>query len=237
MQKSVRELENAHEGADIWIIAAGASMNYVEPSFFDNKITIGVNRVFRKFDCDYIITKDSRGFEQIKSISSSDTKLVLSKHESGNLYQGLNHVDFEHYIFEHPPKPNEQPMLQEIKKGKHRLVVSYSTITSALHLAAVMGAKNIMICGHDCGTIDGEATITDYYGEVKPHQKTEAKYVQWLGLIEEHTIAVADTIKREFGCNVHSLNPFVNFNLEGHSYHPSRASMMLKRDLRTREDK
>lgn len=234
MQKRIKELDNLHEGKDIWIIAAGASMNYVEPSFFENKITIGVNRVFRKFECDYVITKDSRGFEQIKDISSADTKLILSKHESGNLYQGLNHVDFEHYIFEHPPKPNEQPMLNEIKKGKHRLVVSYSTITSAVHFAAILGAKNIMIAGHDCGTIDGESTISGYYGEVKPHQKTEDKYVQWLGLIEEHTIAVCEAVKNEYGCNVHSLNPFVNFNLEGHNYAPSRMSIMLKRNLRSK---
>ena len=52
MNKSITELRNIHKGQDIWIIGAGSSMDYVDPSFFENKITIGVNQMFQYFPCE-----------------------------------------------------------------------------------------------------------------------------------------------------------------------------------------
>jgi len=76
----VAAFKGIHEGKDIWIIAAGPSMNYVDNSFFVNKITIGVNRVAMKFDCDYLVAKDGRGFEIISELINLKTKVILSKH-------------------------------------------------------------------------------------------------------------------------------------------------------------
>jgi len=47
-RRSLAELKNRHAGADIWLIAAGASMDFVDPDFFDGKITVGVNAVHRR---------------------------------------------------------------------------------------------------------------------------------------------------------------------------------------------
>lgn len=232
MRKTIDELKEVHGGQDIWILAAGASMNYVKPSFFDNKITIGVNRVCKAFRCDYVIAKDGRGFKEILSSIDYNTKLVLSKHESGNLHQNLNSVDFEHFIFEHPAKPREEPQLDCIKKESSQIVVSYSTITSAIHFAAFLGAKNIMICGHDCGTLDGDSTITEYYKNIKPQQGTENAYVSWLSLIENHTVTVCNRLQKEYDCNIHSLNPFINLNLEGHKYEPSNKGIKFQRNTK-----
>lgn len=231
MQKKIDELRDIHKGKDIWVIAAGASMNYVNPSFFENKITVGVNRVCKNFKCDYVVAKDGRGFKKILSSLEKNNKLVLSKHESGNLHQNLNNVEFEHFIFEHPAKPNEDPILECIIKESSQIVVSYSTITSAIHFAAFLGAKNIIICGHDCGTIDGDSTIKNYYGEIAPVQGTESQYVHWLSKIENHTVAVCHTIQLQYGCNIHSLNPFINFGLEGHTYIPSNKGIKFQRKL------
>jgi len=222
---NVKELKNIHTGADIWILAAGPSLNYVKNDFFDNKVTIGVNRVCNFFTCDYVVAKDGRGFGKIKeSLNGKDTKIVLSQHESGNLWQPKNSLDIPHYTFEHPPKPAEAPDLDCIRNKEDKIVVSYSTITSAIHLAAYMGAKNIIICGHDCGTIDNKSTIDEYYSEIKPHQGSVQGYVNWLSEIENHTTAVSQVLMDTYGVNIHSLNPFINFNLEGHSYNPSKKS-------------
>ena len=40
VNKSIKELKDIHTGQDIWIIGAGSSMDFVDPSFFDNKICI-----------------------------------------------------------------------------------------------------------------------------------------------------------------------------------------------------
>jgi hypothetical protein len=229
--KNIVEFKDCHLGKDIWVVASGPSMNYINPEFFTNKITIGVNRVCMKFDCDYLVAKDGRGFSAISNSISDETKIVLSKHESGNLHQNINTYDGEHWLFEHPAKPQEKPDLSCINKESDKIVVSYSTITSAIHLAAYMGASNIMICGHDCGTIDGNSTISNYYKDIKPHQGSEQGYISWLSQIENHTSAVCHTITRNYGCNIHSLNPFINFNLEGHRYTPSNKGKIFQRKL------
>ena len=36
----IDSLKNKHVGSDIWVLGSGASLNYVEPSFFENKICI-----------------------------------------------------------------------------------------------------------------------------------------------------------------------------------------------------
>ena len=33
MQKSITELKNKHAGCDIWVLASGASMNFIDNSF------------------------------------------------------------------------------------------------------------------------------------------------------------------------------------------------------------
>ena len=38
-------------------------------------------------------------------------------------------------------------------------MVSRSTVTSAIHLAAYMSAKNIILVGHDCGFINNKSNI------------------------------------------------------------------------------
>lgn len=237
MRKTIDILKNKHKDQDIWVIAAGASMNYIDPCFFDNKITIGVNRVCKNFKCDYIIAKDSRGFKEILRTTSQDAKLVLSKHENGNPHQVLNHIDCEHYIFEHSDKPKEEPRLEFIKKESSKIIVSYSTITSAIHFAAFLGAKNIIICGHDCGTIDGESTISGYYENLSPIQGSDNEYIKWLSGIENQTVSVCSIIEREYGCNIHSLNPFINLGLEGHIYDPSNKKTKFQRNLRKRSKK
>lgn len=229
--KKVNEFKNIHSGKDIWIIAAGSSMNFIDPTFFDNKITIGINRVCMKFNCDYLVAKDGRGFKTIKNVISDKTKIVLSKHESGNLHQNINTFDGDCWIFEHPAKPREKPDTSCIKKNSDKIVVSYSTITSGIHLAAYMGAANIMICGHDCGTIDGVSTLDDYYKNIRQHHGSDQAYVRWLSQIENDTALVCETLKRIYNCNIHSLNPFINLNLEGHDYEPSNKGFLYQRKI------
>ena len=58
MYKNISELKNKYKGEDIWIVLAGSSMNYVSDSFFENKIVLGANQVYKHYSCDYIVMKD-----------------------------------------------------------------------------------------------------------------------------------------------------------------------------------
>ena len=46
--KHLKQFKNIHVGKDIYVIASGKSVDYIDETFFNNKITIGMNQVFKK---------------------------------------------------------------------------------------------------------------------------------------------------------------------------------------------
>lgn len=225
LPKPISLLRDKHVGEDIYIIAAGASAGLIDPSFFAGKTTIGVNRVFVKFPCTYAIFKEFANTEYEQELIESGATPITAQWDSGNIRQGKmrrNLMIFkrpEYYFYEHLENTRELVDLAVIDPKSDKLVVSYSTITSAIHLAAYMGARNIILVGHDCGLLDGQAVFDGYYKDMSVSPwNSSTEYAAWLNQIEAQTIAVRDVVKDKFGPNVISLNPFVNFGLEGHQY-------------------
>ena len=220
MNKSITALKNIHKGADIYVIASGASLDHIDPSFFENKITVGVNQVYRKFKCSYLVRKEA---SHIKESIDTGSKVICSLWDSGDITKGKKKKNTQGnenlpiYIFDH--NENRHTQIDFSIVGSDKIIVSYSTITSALHVAAYMGAKNIILIGHDCGLINGKFVFEGYYKGIHetPWKKWE-DYVNWLKVIEQQTVSTKQALKSKYGCNIYSLNPFINFNLEGNSF-------------------
>lgn len=213
--KPISELKNRHAGQDIWIIAAGASLNHVDPAFFAGKIAIGLNQVFKKFPCSYLVRKESMFSAEA---FATGIPLILSKHDTGSHRGPLNSVPGPAYYFDHPD--NVGVPLDCITPTGDQIIVSASTITSAMHVAAYMGAANILLCGHDCGTLDGKAAFDNYYqpGELERAAERGHIYCKWLRDIECQSILVRDRLREVYGCRIYSLNPFIGLGIEGHRY-------------------
>lgn len=210
--KPIGDLKDIHKGYDIYVVASGASAGYIEPSFFDNKFVIGVNQVWKRFNnLDYVVSKDANSLVlTLGAAKLMGIKSIVSKHDCGTLT--LSHNSGADYYFEHLDNEREKIDLSVV--GTDKIVVSYSTITSAIHIAAYMGAANIIIVGHDCGKLDGKLNMPGY-----PESPMGAKfYSDFVGQIEPSTIQLRARIKEVYGCNLYSLNPFVNFGIEGHKY-------------------
>jgi hypothetical protein len=211
--KNITELKNIHEGYDIYIVAAGASAGYIDPSFFDNKIAIGVNQVYKRFpNVDYVVRKEAVWNDAaLEAAKSFGFKLITSRYSCGTLSYPIN--EGADYIFEHSDNKLKTIDLSVI--GTDKIVVSYSTITSAIHIAAYMGAANIIIVGHDCGLLDGAANFPGYNAPIAGM----SFYRNFLTEIEPQTLALREKLKEVYGVNIYSLNPFINFGLEGHEYY------------------
>lgn len=215
------QLKNKHKGEDAYIIGSGASLDYYDKSFFNNKLTIGVNRVSKFVKCQYNVHKDERGFvEAVKYLEESPT-LIISEHQFGFLRQPKNKLNIEHdyYYFTHGHNPHKKGIkINPRMIGNDKIIVSSSTITSAIHIGAYMGAKNIILVAHDCGTINGKINADGYSEIVKPLEG-ETRYDKFVkSEIENDTLVLRQWIKANYGCNVVSLNPFINFGLEGNKY-------------------
>lgn len=214
MARSITYLRNQYSGDDCYIVAAGASAGYISPSFLLGKLAIGVNEVYTRFPrLPYFIRKEAVGMEECANhIHPHGGQLIASKYNCGSKSCGLNKTDQADYIFEH--EENALTSIDFSVLGDDRLIVSYSTITSAIHLAAYMGAYNIILIGHDCGTLDGKPNFEGY----PKATGGQDFYLRWITEIEPQTIMVKQEIMNHYQCNIYSLNPFINFGLEGHRY-------------------
>ena len=224
MNKSITELKNIHKGEDIWIIGAGSSMNYVDSSFFENKICISVNHMYEFFPCQYVVGRDLMDPVRWDSTVSDLLNNSTIKFLYSILHQGHgipNDVPLSDNFYSFESGINEDVRGLECI-GTDSMVAIRTTQNTCIHIAAYMGAKNIMICGKDEGRLDGNLY---YDGYVKPHW-TDAEHWKgiehWLYLTSKNTMMVRDRVKEVYGCNIYSLNPFINFKLEGHKYEPTR---------------
>lgn len=215
--KGIRELRNKHQGEDIWVVASGPSTGFVEPGFFANKVTIGVNRVWSRLVPNYLVIKEHTILPEALSYG---VPVVCSRYHCGNTRYAFNPGpatrpgDGELYWFEHVN--NELTRMDlDVVGDLDKLVVSYSTITSAIHLAAYMGAANILLVGHDCGKLDGQV---NYPGYGRPLIDKDNFYEQFIRDIEPQTLALREKLAEVYGCRIYSLNPFLNLGMEGHRY-------------------
>ena len=217
-KKNIINFKNCHKNKDIYVIASGKSIDFIDNSFFKDKILIGINQVYKKIQCNYLVRKEQKLIDQIIKDNPNITHFIsqydcgIGKKNNVNIYSD-NVVIYEHNI-------NKEIVPTNLPKDG-QLLVSWSTITTGLHLAAYMGAKNIILIGHDCGTINGEANFLGYHTDSSykiAHKNGKEDYIKWLKNIESGTLKVRKLLKEKYKCNIYSINPFINFGLEGNIY-------------------
>ena len=214
MIKDITGFKDKHKGTDIWVIGSGPSLEYINPSFFDDKITIGLNSVVERLPkIKYSCVHHFAGLEpSIKAGVPTITRTFE--------WWGENH---KRQMIEDWGRG--RPLIREaqnlfvynhlcvIKDGwgamtppDGMIAVYHNATTPGMSFAEYLGAKNIILCGIDCGNIDGQENIKGYYKSLAPY----AAY--------EEEISRMANILRIKGIGVYSLNPFINLGLEGHRF-------------------
>lgn len=222
--KMLSELKNKHQEKDIWCLAAGSSMDFIDPSFFKNKIVIGTNQVYKKFPCTYVLMKDlkesPRFTRSVEEVKLKNIPLIYSKYHAGHYSSGLNETDYKNsYVYNHAD--NRADLQEHLKViGTEVMVAKRSSITSCMNIAAYMGAKNIIICGVDCGTINGNTYFKNYTEKDWKSGGNDSGIKNWIAATDSINISIRDQICKKYNCNIYSLNPFINFKLDGNKYSP-----------------
>jgi hypothetical protein len=221
--RDLLEFKNIHKGEDIYVLASGKSVDFIDNTFFNNKIVIGVNQVYKKVECKYLLRKEQKYIKEIIDNNGKSIHFISFGDYGGNNTNNIKYIkqisyDKKDNIVLYPHIVNKHSIPQNLPDNDI-LVTSYSTITTAIHLAAYMGASNIILIGHDCGSINNECNFEGYHKTIA-YLWAERKqpYVEWLKDIESHTIKLRGLIKNKYDCNIYSLNPFINFGLEGNIY-------------------
>ena len=205
------DLKDRHAGDTIWVLGSGASLNFLDPAFFADKPVVSTNYSARVFgvskyyafshyhevahdltrEADAVVTLAGDTLTQRAWVGEPPDNLVLISQDSYN-----------------PPGSSWDPFTRNPPRVDS-LAYGSSSFHGAMHLAAWLGAGFIVLVGGDCGHIDGEQNVTGYKDDHSPYPHT---------LYNEHHKLMKNWLVEKYGVGVYSLNPFINFNLEGHKF-------------------
>lgn len=205
--KHLQLLHQRHKGEDIYVIGSGASLNYLQPSFFENKIVVGVNLAYRFFPCTYVVAHHHNIAAQILA---DHQNLVISEYDC--CVKNGKTIDLPgfYYLYKHKDQAYSKTDFSALDDPE-MLITGGTTAINGVGLAWHLGAKNIILAGFDGVTVNGKNNIEGYYGpatNVNRQIHHSRKTYPWLLNACNHI--------RSRGVNVISLNPFINYKNDGH---------------------
>jgi hypothetical protein len=206
----IDDYENLHEGETIYVLGSGATLDYLTPDFFDDKLTIAVNFVgsvfgLKGYYCFSHYHEDAQ--HEAKREDCIGAFTPEREHGTDGVFAGCagNLTTFGSRTGR--PGSTFDPHDKDWPVLSGQLTIGSSSIHGAMHLAAHMGAKFIVLVGADCGSLGGRDRV-DGYVQGESH---------W-ALYEMHLRAMKQRLWDVYSCQVYSLNPFVNYSLEGVQY-------------------
>jgi hypothetical protein len=211
----LEQLRDVRKGETAWVFGSGGTLNHLHPDFFADKLLVSTNLGSLQFGVqpDFVFTHyHSVAIEALKLnvpvvTLACDTRsrvpwqgerpdnLVLIPQDS---YIGPS--DSWDVFGRHKPRPDS-------------LAYGSSSLHGAMHLAAWIGAPHLVMVGADCGILDDKVNL-EGYGVLGGAGDT----ARILSLYNRDHLRMKQWLVANYGVTVYSLNPFINLNLEGHTF-------------------
>lgn len=225
--KSIRIWSNRHRGADVYVLGAGASLDHFDKAYFADKLVVAVNEVASAWGITptAIVLKEHRESLMMAAANHPSTPLIVSRWPYGDPARGFPSLDTTPllalpnlYVFDHlPNRSGAFDATVDWPTSDDSLVVSMSTLTSALHFGALLGAKTLIVVGHDAGQLDDSPYMAGY-GKAEQAMGYGVQNKDWLIALEAQSRGVKAQLVERYGCRIYSLSPFLNWHLEGHRF-------------------
>lgn len=217
---SVTELNNLHAGKDIYIIGTGASFRVFPPSFFEGKITIGLNLAWDLIPVNYAITMvPNLNFPEFLGKERPQNTIWITKQDKYDPYASPDQQEFadKHYYFFKTngkfsftalDEPSEAGrVLDWVKQPTEDYLYLWTSISqTAVNLAANMGAKNIILVGCDNCSLANNHHAQNQHTLWKGADPDD-RYMQYYQGLREVRAAL-----RQRGINLLSLTPFLKLD-------------------------
>lgn len=208
---------NRFAGEDVYVLGSGPTFNHLDPSFFRGKRLVSTNHGSMSVlgGVDYLVTKYHRHAREYVEwwphIPAVTTRWDLGGRGGTPLGDDAPFIVLDHNVNTGPDwSAADWP-------AEGEFVATYSTITTAMHWAAHLGAANVIMVGHDCGWIDGGGRIPGYRMQADG-EDADGDSPLWPEFDRQSRVVKAELVER-YGCNVVSVLPFINANMEGHHWH------------------
>jgi hypothetical protein len=204
------------ENKTFYVVGSGPTLDYIDPEFFIGTNVIAINEAAERLGL-YAMDINLHTFSHYHGSISLAEKYPSHKFHMTEGNRGLagsppvvcpNNVTFyAHY-------PTEFYFNAAKKWPKDGILVGSTSAHGAMHLACKMGASNIILVGIDCGLLDSKAN----HGQYISGNLADGDLMSWLARWDNHLRQVKHVLTHEYGVRIYSLNPFVNLNLEGHTW-------------------
>lgn len=226
--QNIRALKNHHAGQTIFIVASGASMDYVDSRWLNGHVVVTVNEACRDYRPFKSTTVDACVFgacfyalmhhrEHAQEAINAGCVVVTSEHDCGFSSWPAANFTGDYYTYRTaennlsvPPTVNMGALERD---ADDELIISPSTVAEAIHFAYHLGASTIILCGVDGAALDGRWCYKGY----NDGAQTNPQHVRltWPILMQ-----VVNAIRAR-GVNVYRLDPFIGHDREGHVYTPA----------------
>jgi hypothetical protein len=205
--RDLASFKDIHKGEVIWVVGSGGTLDFIDPSFFDDQICIAANFVGKIFGLANYFTFSHYHTDSLEMADSS--RFVFTpRREHGNRDEWSGFLPNNVVLFDtNAGEPGTRFDPYGRDNPGENLVVGSSSIHGAMHLAAHMGAKAIVLVGVDCGRLNDMDRFSNYPAGDTP----------W-DIYNDHLVMMKRWIGSNYDCQVYSLNPFVNLNLEGNKF-------------------
>jgi len=207
----LKDFDGAHAGEDVWVVGSDKSLDWFPDSFFDNRIVVAVNGMPTKVPAQYCVTKADTSGEWVQKQADSlpDVIHIVSKHPNGDPFRGLSNVKGKNIItFNHAANKCERFVPgADIPNDSDSLLVSWSTLGSAMHFAARLGARTVFMVGVSGGRFSDRGNLSGYYGE-----QTDPGPIEGMS---RQTQPIADRLRAMYGTEFVTVLPWANLRCGG----------------------
>lgn len=204
-----------------YVLGSGPTAGLIHPSFYEGQNVVATNLVgerlglYERGGCAKLLTH---------SHYHEDTYLLAGKYPNYMFWTPNGDRGFEGKpgrtdlgnVFHYPHKVTSYDFNvdEAWPDNPTGLVVGSTSVHGSIHLACKFGATHIILVGVDCGMLDGQVNQQGYLSG----NLDAGDPMPWLARWELHLRQVTNRISQEYDVRIHSLNPFLNLNLEGHQW-------------------
>lgn len=205
-----------HRGETIYVLGSGATLDHIDPEFFHDRIIVATNSVAERLDLYGQATVYTHSHYHHQDVDVLRRKYPFHWFfcpEGDQGFPGRPSYVADNVVF-YPHQPTKYDFNVDDAWHDDGLIVGSTSLHGSMHLAAHMGAGSIMLAGADCGLLDGKGN----HGTYRSGDLVGNDELEWLRRWNGHLVAVKRKLVDVYGVRVYSINPFVNLNLEGHTW-------------------
>ena len=212
----VTKFRDSRKGETAWVLGSGASLNHVPRWFWADRLIVATNFAGVRLGLDKFYTVTHYHLDAgIIAEQRPDLAVIAPRTDQGGIAAipvpptapNIFYINTGHQAY------SQFDCAELWPREPDTLVVGPTSLHMAMHFAQYLGARHIILAGADCGTLDDASNFDGYPAGDNP-------MTVWESSLRD----VARHLRSE-GVSVMSLNPFVNFGLEGHKFRGPSASI------------